>query len=110
VAFTVVTPNGADVPATPTAVAVTDRANDADTVDGDDGEDGDDGDDDVNAADLGSALDDVDDRTLLALAGDAPEGDDEITGDDFSFSGVLGSSDQELAAVEAALDTALRRL
>jgi hypothetical protein len=63
----------------------------------------------IDVADLDDALVTADDRTLLALADPATD-DAEITGDDFSFSGLLGSSDQELAAVEAALDTALRRL
>ncbi len=65
--------------------------------------------DEIDVADLDDALVTAGDRTLLALA-DPPNDDAEIASDDFSFWGLVGSSDQELAAVEAALDTALRRL
>ena len=59
------------------------------------------------AVDLAAVLDDADDSTLLALA-DTVGGDN---GDDrFTFDALDGSTDQELADVEAALDSALRQL
>jgi hypothetical protein len=95
------TPVDTTSPAPPTVTSV--AIGDVNSSDDDDNDD-----DDLDVVDLDGALASADDRTLLALAD--PTDDAEITGDDFSFSGLLGSSDQELAAVEAALDTALRRL
>lgn len=103
VVFTFTTSSAPVDTASPTAPAVASVSDEADDTNDDT--------DDVDMADLGGELAAADDRTLLALADPANTDDEaEITGDDFSFSGLLGSSDQELAAVEAALDTALRRL
>jgi len=57
------------------------------------------------AVDLAAVLDDADESTLLALA-DIADSDS----DRFTFDALDGSTDQELADVEAALDSALRQL
>ena len=110
VAFTFTTPStpSETTSPTPSTIARVAEASGADVA-VDSGSDRD-TDEDVDAADLDGALADASDHTLLALADPTRDDTAEITDDDFSFAGVLGSSDQELAAVEAALDTALRRL
>lgn len=57
------------------------------------------------AVDLAAVLDDADESTLIALA-DTIDSDS----DRFTFDALDGSTDQELADVEAALDSALRQL
>lgn len=57
------------------------------------------------AVDLAGVMADADEGTLLALAESSDDSSDR-----FTFDALDGSSDQELADVEAALDTALRQL
>lgn len=59
----------------------------------------------VDVLDVLDVIDDADDSTLLALAGG-----NRSAGAAFAFVELDGSSDQELADVEAALDSALRQL
>lgn len=80
-----------------------------DVAGSDDNDDDDDSTDSVDVAAVVDVVDDSDDDTLLALAGDAAVGGSGLA-PAFAFADLDGSTEQDLAAVEAALDQALARL